>query len=615
MLSGIVGILQLDGAPVDRRWLKRLTQSMAYQGPDGQQTWSKDCIGLGHALLCTTPESHNERQPCCLNDRVWITAEARIDGRMDLLRELKSRGRQPADTAADVELILHAYHTWGLSCVDYLLGDFAFAIWDQPRKRLLCVRDHQGLKPFYYAHLGSRFIFSSNLSCLLQHPSVSTGPNSLSLADFLLFGANSDGSTTFFSDVRCLTAGHTLTCSQGTVTLKRYWTFPDDKAIRYKRPQEYVEHFSELLRVAVADRLRTPRVGSLMSGGLDSTGVTAAARDVLAEGSNRFDLHAYTVGWDSVTQSDEYNHAELAAKALGIPIHYTPLEDDYVLYSDYRPEGHPPAGIDGPLGATFIHEWQRMAGRCRVCLMGNNGDPILRRLSHSYFLDLLRDLRWGRLLLDAVHFSVSYRRWPLLLFADALRRRIFSSRYSPTYPTWLNPQFEAWLKLRERRERLLFDPGSSPLSRRASYVRKNSTYRPHGFEMDDSGMTFAPVEVRQPLFDLRLVRYVFSIPPVPYLVDKEILCQGRCDTSCPRPSCGVPRRPFRQLQCSDITWTRISKGGKLLRSAPGLGEYVDIRKAVDAILFVGKGSFAQTYLAIAPLSLAVWLHRRAGSRV
>ena len=135
----------------------------------------------------------------------------------------------------------------------------------------------------------------------------------------------------------------------------------------------------------------------------------------------------------------------------------------------------------------------------------------------------------------------------------------------------MNPQFEAWLKLRERWERLLLDPGSSPLSPRASYVRKNSTYRPHGFEMDDPGMTFAPVEVRQPLFDLRLVRYVFSIPPVPYLVDKEILCQAvrylLPEAVLRRPKTTVPAAAvFRYHLDQDLEgWT------KLLRSAPGLG--------------------------------------------
>ena len=114
-MSGIVGIINLDGAPVDRALLEHMTQAMAFRGPDAQDVWldgsvgdRRSCVGLGHALLRTTFEAEHERGPCSLDGQVWIAADARVDGRADLIRELRAQGRDVADDALDAELILHA---------------------------------------------------------------------------------------------------------------------------------------------------------------------------------------------------------------------------------------------------------------------------------------------------------------------------------------------------------------------------------------------------------------------------------------------------------------------------------------------------------------------------
>src|SRR6185436_13558103 len=96
---------------------------------DDRQIWMKGSVGLGHALLRTTDDV-DPGQPTSLDGQVWITADARIDGRADLVGELNAQGCHPVLHASDAQLILHAYGAWGEQCVDHLLGDFAFAIWD-----------------------------------------------------------------------------------------------------------------------------------------------------------------------------------------------------------------------------------------------------------------------------------------------------------------------------------------------------------------------------------------------------------------------------------------------------------------------------------------------------
>src|SRR5260370_10130471 len=162
-MSGIAGIVNLDGAPVDRRLLKQMTDHLAVRGPDAQNMWLEGNVGFGHTMLRTTWESERECQPLSLDGQVWITADARIDDRENLVEQLKSKGHEVTSTAPDAELILHAYHAFGEQCVDHLLGDFAFAISAGHLRRVFCARDHFGIKLFYYFQSGKTFVFSNTL--------------------------------------------------------------------------------------------------------------------------------------------------------------------------------------------------------------------------------------------------------------------------------------------------------------------------------------------------------------------------------------------------------------------------------------------------------------------
>jgi asparagine synthase (glutamine-hydrolysing) len=125
-------------------------------------------VGFGHALLRGTSDSAEVRQPRSLEGRVWIVADARIDARDALVAMLRGAGRavDDGDAAADVDLLLHAYAAFGERLLDHVIGDFAFAVWDAPRRRLFCARDHFGVRPFFYASAGDTFAFASDLDAL-----------------------------------------------------------------------------------------------------------------------------------------------------------------------------------------------------------------------------------------------------------------------------------------------------------------------------------------------------------------------------------------------------------------------------------------------------------------
>ena len=190
--------------------------------------------------------------------------------------------------ATDAELILRAYRVWGEQCVDHLLGDFVFAIWDAPRQRLFCARDQFGVKPFFYAQLGSLFLFSNTLDCIRQHPAVSNKLNDLAIADFLLFDMNQDPATTSFADIQRLPPAHTLTCEAGPrLSSPLLDSFRRSARSFQARPKNTSSASCELLDTAVADRLRTHSVAVFMSGGLDSPTVAASAKRVLSRNGSR----------------------------------------------------------------------------------------------------------------------------------------------------------------------------------------------------------------------------------------------------------------------------------------------------------------------------------------
>src|ERR1051325_9349362 len=206
-MSGIVGIVNLDGAPVDRELLSQMTDFLSFRGPDAQEVWVEDNVGFGHAMLRTTWEAETEKQPLTLDGKVWLTADARIDGRAQLIAQLEVKlGRKidlvaarrsslndhtflsnghdsVARTPNDAELILFAYEAWGEDCVKHLIGDFAFAIWDSHQRRLFCARDHFGIKPFFYAHVDNTFVFSNTLNCVRLHPKVSDELNEIAIGE------------------------------------------------------------------------------------------------------------------------------------------------------------------------------------------------------------------------------------------------------------------------------------------------------------------------------------------------------------------------------------------------------------------------------------------------
>lgn len=528
-MSGICGIANLDGTSVDRGLLQIMTLFMTFRGPDAQDVWVDGPVGFGHTLLCTTFESEREHQPCSLDGRVWITADARIDGRAELKSKLLASQCGNVAEATDIELILHAYHVWDTNCVQHLIGDFAFAIWDGHKKRLFCARDHFGIKPFFYAQLDRHLIFSNTFNCVRKHPGVSDKLNDLAVADFLLFGDNKEPTSTVFVDIQRLLPAHVLTWSAGAgLKVKRYWSLPTDLGVRHRTAGDYVERFKELLDTAVADRLRTNRVGLEMSGGLDSSSIASVALRILSQQQRAFQLQAQTVVYDYLIPDQERYYSSVVAKHLGIPVHYI-AADNYQLFEKWEhPKTWFPEPIHQPQALIFADACQNAASFGRVSLTGWDGDALLSESLRPHLRSLLHKRQYLRLFRELLRYAASQRQFLPSGWQKRLIRRSSSAGSSTVpddgYPDWLNPEFETRLDLRNRwRQHSIVqqvDHSTRPYAYRSYQSLLQCT---SFFENYDAGSTGLPLEYRHPLLDLRLLDYCLSLPLQPWLIKKHIL--------------------------------------------------------------------------------------------
>jgi len=520
-VSGIVGIYDRSGAPVDRSLLQALAHFLAYRGPDARETWSQGAMGLGHTMLRTANEAQFERQPASLDGQLWITADARIDCREELEKKLEQQGCGAAGRAVTGSgLILRAYAAWGAECVQHLRGDFAFAIWDARKKLLFCARDHFGVKPFYYSELGELFLFSNTLDCLRQHPCISEELNDAAIGDFLLFGLNCDVATTTFRDIRRLPAAHAMTISSEGLRIQRYWSAPTEGRIRYKRAEDYVEHFQILLQAAVSDRSRVDRAGILLSGGLDSATIATTARELAGA---TLDLRAYTVVDASSIPDHDAEHARIAAEFLKIPLqcitmaHLQPFErwDD--------PELSSPEPVDDPFFAGLFDQFRTIAADCRVVLSGEGPDNLMHFEMWPFTRDLVRNQEWGSLFRETSRYL-----WLRPSVFPGIKRRVQGlfgkDPTAPVYPRWLAPDFARRLNLKDRAR----EWSELPAARPHPVLPKAhaSLSLPHWsamFEHENPGVTGCPVEVRHPFLDLRVVNFLLALPPFPLFFEKQLL--------------------------------------------------------------------------------------------
>jgi asparagine synthase (glutamine-hydrolysing) len=523
-MSGFVGIVNFDGAPADPRLLEGLTQFLSFRGPDAQRTWCQGPVGLGHALLQTASGTVKEKQPAQLGGRLWIVADARIDARDDLIGKLRERKAASALflSTPDAELILHAYDAWGEACVDHLLGDFSFAIWDAQKKHLFCARDHFGFRLLFYATVGNCLVFSNTLDCLRLHPGVSGKLNDLAIADFLLFERNLDLGTSAFASILRVPPAHTLRCEQGKITQSRYWKLPEAAPVSYRRPEDCIEAFREVFDAAVSDRLRGNSAGLHLSGGLDSPTVAISARRVADRRGGSLELRAFTHYHEALIPHEEKHYAGMVAESLRLPIQFLNGDNCHLFDIFDDPEFRTPEPTHPAMGYRNANPTKEIAAFSRTGLAGFGGDPALASLLSAHFVRLYRKRRFGRMFSDAAGYLSAEGRFSRLYLRTRFRRW-FGRNGSEEFPPWVNPDLVSALSLTDRWQSASNGFHTNQSARPEAHDLVADPQWTSVMESEDASNSGYLVEVSYPFFDLRVLKFLLALPALPWCSDKEIL--------------------------------------------------------------------------------------------
>jgi asparagine synthase (glutamine-hydrolysing) len=394
-MCGIAGIIDLRGeGRVEREVLERMTESLVHRGPDSAGFFVEGSVGFGFRRLSIIDLAGGD-QPMFTEDGSVVTiCNGEIFNYVELREALRARGHA-FRTDCDVEVVGHLYEEHGDDFLNRLSGQFALAVYDRRRRRLLLARDHFGVNPLYYTLAGGLLVFASEIKAILEHPAARREVDLAGLDQVVSFpGLVSP--RTMFKDIRSLGGGHFLTAERGDVRVGEYWDldYPELGEAGEEQAEEfYVERLGELFTRSVESRLQADvPVGFYLSGGLDSSmiaGVIGRAgvrrhsfsigftdRDISEDKYQRLvaagagsEHHEIIFGWAEIERrlSDMVYHCECpvketyntcsmalseAARAAGVPVVLTGEGADELFagYVGYRFDGFGLRGGEQPYG-------------------------------------------------------------------------------------------------------------------------------------------------------------------------------------------------------------------------------------------------------------------------
>lgn len=538
-----------------------MSSVLKHRGADRHGIWCGNAVALSHRLLVTTPESVTEVQPVVRSSPdLILVADARIDNREELVGLL----RLPSgNRTSDSEIILAAYLRWGHRCVERLVGDFAFALWDGHADALFCARDPMGVKPFYYFHNTRLFAFASELKALLTLSEVTPSVDPDQVALFIGW-SHEERTRTMYRELRRLPAAHTMLVMRERTIVRRYWSPDAVPDVRFATDDEYAEAFRDIFGRAVNARLRSVRpIGATLSGGLDSSSIVCMSRHLLRAGGSL--LHTFSLIFPDLPDRerrliDEREFVDAVIGLGGVQSHLVRGDTLSPLSDVTRILWH----LDEPHSAPNLYlHWgmYRSANESgvRVLLDGFDGDCVV---SHGFgrLTGLARANQWDALEAEVAAFSTSHGKSPqraleayvLPQLAELARRR--------RYVAWFRFASEVGHRFGMSRSELAMryglramlpeSLGVSPLARRdgtpeavllqpplAAVLRRQrrSSKRDerrlelalereaheHGLsqplyqltlEVADKSAAAFGIEARYPFFDRRLIEFCLGLP-------------------------------------------------------------------------------------------------------
>lgn len=512
-MSQFSGILHFDGKAPEGETIQRMMAACEESCPDGSGIWHGANIALGFSLLKTLPSCRCVSEPFRdAESSLVIVADARIDNRLELAGQLGFMGDRQR---SDAEFILCAYGKWGEACVEHLIGDFAFALWDERQHTLFCARDSFGVRPFHYFHSRHAFIFSSTILSLLQTGEVSRELNEEFIADSLA-GLMLEGNVTVYKEISSLPAAHCLSVRDGKISRRCYWQPGVTNQIVFSREEEYVERYRELFTEAVRCRLETDgEAASLLSGGLDSGAIAAVAGQLLAARNKRLSTFSFVLA-DKERQfnQDEKHLITLLHDLQGVDGTFI-SSDNFIekpLHRYYDFCSHLPVG-HSPYLATLFSQLRNK--NTRVLLDGGGGDLCATCAISPPLQEFLTGFQMGRLfkyIRAASGFNGRSTSSIIKMLLTSHLKRPDSHDKADIVVTRsvLAEEFRERVQIMERaRRNRRFMPANNRSLR--DRMRQLLLLVEKGFRQAEL-FSLSQVELRHPMMDRRLVDFCLAVP-------------------------------------------------------------------------------------------------------
>jgi asparagine synthase (glutamine-hydrolysing) len=375
-MCGIAGIYTGERAAMpDRARLDRMVGALHHRGPDGTGAHLENGVALGHARLSIIDLAggaqpiHNE------DSTVWVTYNGEIFNYLELRESLLQRGHK-FSTRSDTEVIVHAYEERGDAFLDDLNGQFAFALWDRNRRRLLLARDRTGILPLFYAITPQGVVFGSEVKALLASGLVNAQLDPTGLDELLTFWAPV-APRTVFKGVQQLEPGEMLVFEGDSLQPKRRrywkWDFPARGQHRTGKTADFIGELSGILGDATQIRLRADvPVGAYLSGGLDSSSLVALLKQRVPEV-----LETFSIGFDDAA-FDESEHQRRVVDHLQTRHHHLQCSRQDIAAgfpkTIYHTESPVLRTAPGPMRMLSA---SARAGKVKVVLTGEGADEVL----------------------------------------------------------------------------------------------------------------------------------------------------------------------------------------------------------------------------------------------
>ena len=570
-MCGISGIINKNNKSVEELLIHQMTDIIAHRGPDSSGSYLYKNIAFGHRRLSILDLSSSGHQPMKYLDDLVITYNGEIYNFIEIREELIQKG-YIFDSNSDTEVILKAYHCWGKTCVNYFNGMWSFSILDIKQKIVFCSRDRFGVKPFYYIENNDLFSFGSEISQLLPFLPNRILNKKVAL-DYLISGIEECSNETFFKDIYLLKGGHNLVFDLQTNSyeIERYYNL---KLSDQKNTS--VDDYIQELKRSITLRLRSDvKVGTCLSGGIDSSTISSFASTIYQNSNEKFmAIHAKS----SEYKTDESEFAKIVSKIANINLNFVEPS-----YSDFKSNilsiikiQQEPFGSLSIIMQYFVFKKAKELG-CIVMLDGQGGDETLLGYERYYpaivkskkgiakLKALLQSSKNSRLsLLDTIKYQYYFSNYKLRLKRLKYKNSFYKSEIINEY---------------ESEELRIISESYNDIS----ILQKNeieSSQLPHLLKYEDRNSMANSIESRLPFLDYKLVELSLNTNNSLKIKDgwTKFILRKAAETILPKEI--VWRKAKLGFNAPEKTWTKEFENEmiKEIQQSEILNNFIDFKK-------------------------------------